>query len=219
MLTVILLFALLYAFVTYLVAGRQLADFDLATSGAIQTVSFLPIDYVSSIISLLIATEITVPAALLGALVLYRKGKHWAALGLLVVVVLVLLGILFKSVIAQPAPDEEVFHRYAFSFSFPTARVAALFFSFPSGHVARAAFLCGYTAYLGWHGRSLARYLLLAFLTITLLVVGYTRVYSGEHWFSDVAGGYLLGGLGVLFAIWLAERDNARWHMSCLEPK
>ncbi len=65
-------------------------------------------------------------------------------------------------------------------------------FSFPSNHAANmfgAAFFLGY-AYRRW------RWVLMT----SALLVGYSRVYVGEHYPLDVVGGLVLGGLGaVLF--------------------
>ncbi|MEW6184129.1 MAG: phosphatase PAP2 family protein [Thermodesulfobacteriota bacterium] len=65
-------------------------------------------------------------------------------------------------------------------------------FSFPSNHAANifsAAFFLGFI-YRGWS----------PLLLFAAVVVGYSRVYVGEHYPFDVAGGLLLGFLGtVLF--------------------
>jgi membrane-associated phospholipid phosphatase len=54
-------------------------------------------------------------------------------------------------------------------------------FSFPSGHVARVAFLVTASRWPG--GLSAA----------VVVVMALTRVYLAEHWPSDVVGGWLLG--------------------------
>jgi undecaprenyl-diphosphatase len=84
--------------------------------------------------------------------------------------------------------------------------------SFPSGHATQ----------------SMAFYAMLAFLltarvsgrtrwglgaALVILVVGATRIYLGAHWFTDVLGGYALGGcwVALVAAAWVVvgERGQA----------
>ena len=73
--------------------------------------------------------------------------------------------------------------------------------SFPSGHIVRVAVTLGVLALL-LLPRVQGRYRLLAVLGLgsLLVVVGLARVTSGEHWPSDVLGGYLLAGAWLAFA-------------------
>jgi membrane-associated phospholipid phosphatase len=75
--------------------------------------------------------------------------------------------------------------------------------SFPSGHVLNFTATFGFLAFLAWraHHRALTVLCLVPPLAIAL-----SRVYLGEHWPSDVLGGFLFGGL------WLALTVRAyRW--------
>ncbi|MDQ2885008.1 MAG: phosphatase PAP2 family protein [Chloroflexota bacterium] len=67
--------------------------------------------------------------------------------------------------------------------------------SFPSGHVCSSVDFWGWLAAISlirgttpWH-KALA-----AFATLCLVIVGPSRVYLGDHWVTDVLGGYLFGG-------------------------
>lgn len=76
--------------------------------------------------------------------------------------------------------------------------------SFPSGHVVRAVVTLGLLlVLLAWHR---PRWRLPTVFTTSayLLLLGLARVASGEHWPSDVFGGYFLGGLwlGFLLMAW-----------------
>lgn len=87
--------------------------------------------------------------------------------------------------------------------------------SFPSGHSAIAIALYGYIFYI------ISRYLLRKnrnyqfvfwtfLLTVFVFLMGFCRVYLGVHYFSDVLGGYLLGGLALTIAIALTEWNDVK---------
>lgn len=68
-------------------------------------------------------------------------------------------------------------------------------YSFPSGHAMIAVPFYGYLAYLYWRIRR-KNAILLIVLTIGLVVgIGFSRIYLGVHWFSDVAAGYFCGSI------------------------
>ena len=78
--------------------------------------------------------------------------------------------------------------------------------SFPSGHV------MSYVAFFGllfslslilfrrdrfWH------YALLIISALFVILVGPSRIYLGDHWASDVLGGYLFGGMLLGISLWI----------------
>jgi membrane-associated phospholipid phosphatase len=67
--------------------------------------------------------------------------------------------------------------------------------SFPSGHVLNFTATFGFLAFLAWRGQHRA---LTALCLLPPLAIALSRVYLGEHWPSDVLGGFLFG------ALWLA---------------
>jgi len=67
-------------------------------------------------------------------------------------------------------------------------------FSFPSGHVMFYVAFFGFLFFLAYRerDRSAIRILVMVLASVPILLVGASRVYLGEHWPSDVLGGYLL---------------------------
>ena len=75
--------------------------------------------------------------------------------------------------------------------------------SFPSEHVFGSTVFFGFWGFLGVYYRLNRRglALLLGTLVALILAVGFSRMFEQAHWPSDVAAGYLLGGLWLLLLI------------------
>ncbi len=148
-----------------------------------------------------------VQADILGALVigyLYRAGYAWeaittvvATLGSLVVAAAL---ILFANR-PRPAPDlVRVNHKMWTT-------------SFPSGHTLIFTAVGGFLGYLVWNSR-LPRLVQIPFLTIfggVVFLMGPARIYSGEHWASDVVAGYLAGSAWLALLIKFYQRGKPRY--------
>lgn len=132
----------------------------------------------SSGIHILGTTEVVGTVALAVALVWWRHRRPRWLVPLLVFAVVAVEGI-FKVVAAHPGPLEALSRGIS---PLPTLD-APTPNSFPSGHTARIAVLA---LALRWP-RPIA--------AISILVMGLAKVYPGDHWPSDVLGGWLLGYL------------------------
>ncbi len=77
-------------------------------------------------------------------------------------------------------------------------------YSFPSGHVTSYTLVYGFSFYLAWTllRPGILRTLLLLLSGGLVLLVGPSRIWLGQHWASDVLGGYTLGGGLLLLIIW-----------------
>lgn len=87
--------------------------------------------------------------------------------------------------------------------------------SFPSGHCAHTVLYYGALLYLSlsdpvrkWRYRWLLIPLQI-FAALNILLIGFERIYQGEHWLSDVLGGTLDGALwlsvGIFLYNWIPE--------------
>ncbi|MET8179733.1 phosphatase PAP2 family protein [Streptomyces sp. NPDC005336] len=93
---------------------------------------------------------------------------------------------------------------------------SAHYTAFPSGHALTATVACGLVLWvMTLHGVG-AKWLRLAtaVAVVSVLGVGFTRLYLGVHWPSDVLGGWLLGAALVYGAIaaypYAAHRKDER---------
>lgn len=75
-------------------------------------------------------------------------------------------------------------------------------FSFPSGHATIAVAFYGYLVYI--LVRSLNEkynWLIMAISPLIILFIGFSRLYLGVHYVSDVLAGYLVGSLTLAIGI------------------
>ena len=139
---------------------------------------------------------------LLGALAICRF--FWEALGLAVSGLgAEATNIVVNGVVARPRPEGDVTHTLL--------NLGA--HSFPSGHTVDCVGLYGFVFYLAALATTGARPRWRPWLigvqvvcAVFILNVGVSRVVEGQHQPSDVAGGYLLGGLVLLASIALYHR-------------
>lgn len=113
---------------------------------------------------------------------------------------------LIKVIVARPRPSPQLVE--------VLLRLGS--FSFPSGHVVHYTVFYGFLAFVllrCWRA-SWPRNLLVAVCVAFIGLVGFSRIYLGEHWLTDVIGGYLFGGafLVVLIAVYQRMRAHPGSH-------
>jgi membrane-associated phospholipid phosphatase len=85
--------------------------------------------------------------------------------------------------------------------------------SFPSGHVLNITAFFGFLAFLALVllPPGLVRRVCVGACALLIVLIGYARIYSGEHWPSDVLAGYLLGAMWLWLTIRLYRWGRTRW--------
>jgi undecaprenyl-diphosphatase len=142
--------------------------------------------------------------------VFYRKGWRLSATLLLVSTVgSSLLTTVLKAVFGRARP--ELFD----------AGYTASFYSFPSGHATVAVGFYGtLTLILAYRFRGFARWAVVACGVVLVLLIGFSRLYLGVHYPTDVLAGFLAAPLwvifvGVVYVVWLSIRGlraaESRW--------
>lgn len=130
-------------------------------------------------------------------IVWWRIGWREAVM-VLVAEVFLVVSLLMKLIVNRPRPSEELLSVFSVKGTN----------SFPSGHSFFAILIFGLTAYLvfTYVKNKPLRICLIIILTLFTLLVGVSRVYLGEHWPSDVIGGYLTGGFCVFLIAWFHQK-------------
>jgi undecaprenyl-diphosphatase len=190
----LLIIALAFAVLTYLVKAMPFFAVDLKITKAIQSIQFPFFVVLMDAVSWPGFSPQSFIFTILIVLLIYTLGLRWEAVAASIAAVFASgVNVLVKDLVQRPRPASDLVKVFATLNSY----------SFPSGHV---------MFYLGFYGfiwmlafsllkPSIMRTFLLIFFGSMILLVGVSRVYQGEHWPSDVLGSYLLGTLTLVAII------------------
>jgi membrane-associated phospholipid phosphatase len=118
----------------------------------------------------------------------------------------------FKTLVARPRPDAELVDVFR----------AIESKSFPSGHVTFYVCYFGFlffVAYATLPRGSLARRAALVLTGLPVVLVGFSRVYLGEHWPSDTLGAYLMSGTWLALSLEVYRRWKKGRESSISNPE
>lgn len=120
-------------------------------------------------------------------------GLRWETIAATFAAFGTVVGSLVKLLVYRPRPSADLVHVFS---SLST-------YSFPSGHVLLATCFYGFIAFLMYALLKQAWYRVVGLTLMALIVIlmGPSRIYLGQHWFSDVMGAYVLGSVWLLLSI------------------
>lgn len=135
-----------------------------------------------------------IPANLtLTALYLFVKKRRWNSIKIpAVALTSLLLMFTLKLIFKRDRPLTPLLHE-------------ARGYSFPSGHALMSVTFYGLLIVIVWDyiKAPWLRWLLTIFLVAMIFVIGFSRVYLRLHYASDVAAGFCVGLVWLIFSIWI----------------
>ena len=208
-LTVFSLF-LFFAFIgfSYLVAKETFTQFDFDMTVKFQDRIPRRVDYIFSWFSVLGSVEIT--GIIWGLIFIFLLFKRFwlSALSLFLLPLALAIEIFGKVYVHHPAPPF-MFYRGVVDIEFPRYFIHD-FYSYPSGHETRTAFLIIFLmSYVYFRRNRKHQFLIQPILIGVLFIMTISRIYLGEHWVSDVAGGFLIGtSFGLLSGVSIPKKHS-----------
>ena len=138
----------------------------------------------------------------LGVVIVFGLGYRWEAICLAFAGITAAVSwFAIVELVQRPRPSPDLVH---------VERVLGLG-SYPSGHVLNLTAFFGSLLILSWLGMrpTWYRMIMQGISVVLVLCIGLARIYSGEHWPSDVLAGYLQGSVVVALTLLVYGRRSA----------
>ncbi|MGK7389812.1 MAG: phosphatase PAP2 family protein [Candidatus Cyclobacteriaceae bacterium M2_1C_046] len=171
---------------------QELAPFDDAVAGFVKDIRSGPLtDFFTYATKLSDQEFYFIATPILAVIIYFIYGRLTKAVRLtLVLIVASTINLLLKDFIERPRPKGE--HLVEVS----TA-------SFPSGHTVSSVAFYGFLIYIFWMSdlNRIHKIWITVLLGLIILSVGFSRIYLGVHYTTDVIAGFLAGGFFLLIFI------------------
>jgi membrane-associated phospholipid phosphatase len=187
-----------------IVANDPLVSFDQTAATTIHELRTPALTTFFLVVTALGSIEAIALVSLVGAVV-FGAWRRWLLLGTWLITAggSVMLLLLLKALFARPRPYVE------------HPLLLETYYSFPSGHAMEAVILYGMLAYFAvlalraWWTRAA----IVFGTSLLVLLIGFSRLYLGVHYFSDVVAGFAAGGVWLSICITVMEclRRGKRW--------
>lgn len=166
-------------------AGTNVLDWDLDITSTVQRLDGAFFEFVADIANF-IGSTLGAAIVIALAILIAAVKRAWPDLVFLVSMLLLrLTGTQLKPLFDSPRPTDDL---VAVLGSFDGT-------GYPSGHAMTGATMALGLAVIAWRripARPLA-IMVIVDLVVLMLVIGWARIWTGAHWASDVAGGFLFG--------------------------
>ncbi|MBT2293629.1 phosphatase PAP2 family protein [Paenibacillus albidus] len=181
-----------FALVATLVVFQKVTSFDRSIIDAVQSMETPALTAFAKALSLVGSSRLAIGISLLAMFLLYFLLKHRLEL-------LLFLWVGTGSQVLNTVM-KLLFHRERPNINRIIEEVG---YSFPSGHSMAAFSLYGALTYLLWRHMRVRneRIVLIVLVVFMTMGIGWSRIYLGVHYPSDVIGGYLASGAWLMLSI------------------
>ena len=196
---IVLIIALfLFLFIVRAIFSDSIKEFDNAIYNYVKVLINPKLTFVMRIITELGNYFVMIPIIII--FYIFNKDKSFNKYFTINLVAVFVSNVIVKNIIGRTRPSD-------------INLIIETGFSFPSGHSMVSFAFYGFLAYYIYHiplAKSI-RYLLICLCALIIFLIGFSRIYLGVHYASDVIGGFLLAIVYlILFINFIYKREEKK---------